>query len=167
VYIARKPLGHKQNELHRSMRKTTCGYPEGSGYVKQSDPTKAAEVEMAYAAALAARTTLDSYWVTPTPAYDPCGSNAQPGWPSCDVSESCVPIYERTDIEYSFERMMAARILDDKKWQSTPLDPCEFTGLDETGDTKHITIDVPLLDISGFVLDISEGNDGFDVIQYE
>jgi hypothetical protein len=130
------------------MRRGTCGRgPEGSGYVKPRDPQKAAEVENAYAAILASRATLDSFWkvddaipVYQHVQYDPNGSNAQPGWP---VNE--------------------------------PILLEEFTGIDD--DIKYVEIlDVSGADVSDFAVDVSdfavepvplEFDEGeFDVITY-
>jgi hypothetical protein len=123
------------------MRRGTCGRgPEGSGYVKPRDQQKAAEVENAYAAILASRATLDSFWkaddaipVYQHVPYDPNGSNAQPGWPGNEVDS-----LEEFTVE-------------------------EFTGIDD--NVKYIEI----LDVSGFAvepvpLEFDEGE--FDVITY-
>jgi hypothetical protein len=105
----------------------SCGRgPDGSGYVKSSDPALAAANEKAFADILAARAQYDSYWLTtPLTSCNPNGSNAQPGWPHAEF---------------------------DKKWEHAELeavDPADFVGIDD--DIKTITIDRSL-DISGYEL---------------
>ena len=134
--------------------KRTCGnHVEGSGYVKPRDPVAAAEMERAYQAALAARSTYDAFW-TSQPPYDPNGSNAQHGWPISEpdkkeVGESCNII--------SYEDMIAAREAYDQKWlEAKPesVDPAEFVGIDDDTTTKIVTIDQPagLIPVSDFDL---------------
>ena len=148
----------------------SCGRgPEGSGYVKSADPAKAAEVEKAYQDALAARSmydsfwtptydlngvdaqaasvSYDSYWIEPlennqkTIDYDPNGSNAQLGWP--------MHLETVSDTNAGVQKI---RNTNEKRWEDTAYDPTmEFTGIDDTADTRIVTVDYPLeiFDVSG------------------
>lgn len=158
----------------------SCGRgPEGSGYVKSADPAKAAEVEKAYQDALAARSmydsfwtptydmngvdaqaasvSYDSYWIEPlennqkTLDYDPNGSNAQLGWPIHleNVSDTNAGLHQTLDC---VEKIRITNEETYARWEDTAYDPTtEFTGIDDTSDTRIVTVDYPLeiFDVSG------------------